>query len=133
MLHFLSFFLITLFRPSLSHFEIASQSFQFSVKIFSQSVLAGGGAKNFSLGPNPFLAALLLLSPPPPPPPPPPPLTLLLLWHTMKFYCNYIYIPIPNIASSSSLWHEQTDNTLSYTLLKAAGLSTEEQISETNS
>jgi hypothetical protein len=126
---FLSFFLVTLFKPSPSHFETESQSFQFSVKIFSQSALAGGGRgkKFFMGGPNPFLAALLLLSPPPLP------LMLLLLWHTMKFYCNYIYIPIPNIASSSSLGHEQTDNTVSYTFLKAVGLSTEEQISETNS
>jgi hypothetical protein len=90
-------------------------------------LLGEGGAKIFHWGLNPFLVALLLLSPPPLP------LMLLLLWHTMKFYCNYIYIPIPNIASSLSLWHEQTDNTVPYTFLKAVGLSNEEQISETNS
>jgi len=52
MLHmFLSFFLVTLFRQSPSHFETESQSFQFSVKIFSQSALAGGGrGKKFFIG-----------------------------------------------------------------------------------
>jgi len=105
-----------------------SQAFQFSVKnLVSLPLLGEGGAKNFSLEPKPIFGG---------------PATTLTtttttyaaaIWHTMKFYCNYIYIPIPNIASSS-LWHEQTENTVSYTFLKAVGLSAEEQmISETNS
>jgi len=52
---FLSFFVVTLFRPSPSHFETDSQSFQFSVKNLVRLSLVGeGGAKTYSLAPKPI-------------------------------------------------------------------------------
>jgi len=56
MLHmFLSFFVVTFFRPSPSDFETESQSFQFIVKnLVCLSLLGEGGAKHFSLGPKPI-------------------------------------------------------------------------------
>jgi hypothetical protein len=46
------------FRPNPSHSATDSQSFRFSVKIFSWSALDGGQKKYFHRGPNPLSAAL---------------------------------------------------------------------------
>jgi hypothetical protein len=48
--HYLTIVQISPFRPSLSHSSTDSQYSRFSVKIFSQSALAGGGEIIFSAG-----------------------------------------------------------------------------------
>jgi hypothetical protein len=56
--HYLSIVQINPFRPRPSHSAAKNQFLRFCVKIFSRSVLAGGRAILFPLGPNTLSAAL---------------------------------------------------------------------------
>jgi hypothetical protein len=56
--YYLSIVQINLFRPRTNHSTTESQTFLFSLNIFSWSALAGGDQIFFQLGPKPLSAAL---------------------------------------------------------------------------